>query len=220
MKSFLSFLYTQCVNFIWPPFCSYCKVFLDHRKIFCSSCFEKIKPVVSHQFFITKTKMIPVFALSGYKDPVRSLILKKHSSDIIASRQLGKLLWDMTYIKNIDFDIVVPVPLHWTRFANRGFNQAEEIAKVIAKESKKPLINLIKRTKKTVFQAPLGFQGRTDNVKDAFVYKFKNNDMYKNKKILLVDDLMTTGSTLKSSAKLLYRLKPKQIYAVVVARVI
>jgi len=175
---------------------------------------------VSKKIDITNSFSVTVFAITDYKDPLKKLILAKGWSDGLASRNLGNLLWDMTTISSLDYDIIVPVPLHWTRYASRGFNQAEEIGKVIQQKKNVPLIHLLKRVKKTAFQFELASSMRGINVKDAFELNVVDQSLYKDKHILLIDDLMTTGSTIREAAKELLRLKPKTISVAVICRVI
>lgn len=161
-----------------------------------------------------------VFAISDYKDPIKSLILAKSSSNIVASNQLGNLIWELTYVRNIAFDYMIPVPLHWTRYAKRGFNQSEEIANILAEKSGKPISKLLKRVKRTPFQSKIMVQARVGNVADAFQLKKLRENVYEGKHLLLIDDLSTTGSTLKFAARELIKLKPASITAVVAARVV
>src|SRR5205814_5677712 len=147
----LNFLYALFLFFI-PALCAYCKVFLTERTTFCRDCAQKIFPVVSKKIDITNAFSVTVFAITDYKDPLRKLILAKQWSDWAASYYLGNLLLDMTPIASLDYDVIVPIPLHWTRYASRGFNQAEEIARVIQKKTNIPLQCLLKRVKKTAFQ--------------------------------------------------------------------
>lgn len=205
--------------FIAPPFCSYCKRFLSKRTVFCVSCEQKIIPVVSITCPLTKTKSMQVFAISGYCEPIKSLILAKSRSDIVASRKLGELLWSMTNIQHKECDYIIPIPLHWTRYAKRGFNQAEEMATIIGRKKNKPVIALLRRTKKTPFQSSLPTSERQGNVASAFIIDAKNQDQYRGKHLILVDDLMTTGSTLQEAARELLKLKPASISAVVAARI-
>ena len=195
-------------------------MFLSERNVFCVTCAQKIQPIVSINLQITKTHDVKVFAVAGYSDPLKKLILAKGWSDISASNQLGQLTWDMTNIRHIDFDCIVPIPLHWMRFAKRGYNQAAEIAYVIAQQSGKPVFDILKRIKRTQFQSGLVHAKRADNVKDAFIVRDMQKKTYKNKHILLVDDLMTTGATLKVAAKELLKLRPRAVTIVVVCRVV
>lgn len=206
-------------HLVAPPFCAYCKDFLHTRQILCIECYEKIDPIVSVQIPITKTHKMTVLAISDYQEPLKSLILAKSWGDIVVSNQLGHLIWKMTYFRHMPCDYLVPIPLHWMRYAKRGYNQAEEIANVLAEYRAVPVAPILKRIKHTSFQSSLSYDKRLPNVKEAFVLHTNDYEKYHNKHIVLVDDLMTTGSTLASSAKILLPLKPASITAVVVARV-
>ncbi len=203
-----------------PPFCVRCKKWLSDPIIFCNNCVSLIRPVTSVQLKITSTVTISVFALSSYQDPLKALILAKIQSQKLASQQLGNLLWEMPSVKLLEFDYVIPIPLHWTRYAYRGFNQAEVIASVIAQKSNKPLAMLLKRNRRTLFQSQLSLEERLQNVNNVFDLKnqISQND-YRDKHLLLIDDLMTSGATLKIAAKKLLALKPKSISAAVICRV-
>lgn len=205
---------------IIPSLCANCRCFLSERGILCGDCQLKIFPIVSKQIDITPSFSMTVFAISDYKDPLKKLILAKRWSDRLASRQIGHLLWHMTPLPSLDYDIITPIPLHWSRYASRGFNQAYEIARVIQKKRQVQLLHLLKRVKRTSFQFELAASSRGANVKDAFELCIADAEMYKNKHILLIDDLMTTGATAREAAKELLKLKPKKITVAVVCRVI
>lgn len=204
-----------------PPFCNCCRKFINERNIFCNECFEKIKPIVTREFQINKVYRIKVIAISDYQEPLKSLILAKKRGDYLASKNLGELIGQMTNLKNIPFDCIVPIPLHWSRQMRRGYNQVEVIANEISKQFNKPVKNILSRSRKTAYQATLDKKQRLTNVKDAFNLKnIQNIEEYKDQTILIVDDLFTTGSTLFSAANEICKLKPKAIIAVVGCRVI
>lgn len=213
-------------NFFYPSFCKSCSCLIEQDSIFCSNCYKKIKPIVSSFLQITSTKSIKVFAVSDYKEPLKSLILEKgYSQNILASRQLGQIIYEKSVIKYLDIDFLIPIPLHWTRFAKRGYNQALVMAQELGKKLQVPVLDILKRDKKTAFQSSLSFELRQNNVKDVFVINPKYNKLYlleflKDKNIILVDDLLTTGATLKNSARVLIKFKPKSINAVVACRVV
>ena len=208
----------------YPSFCRSCNVLVLQRSVFCDDCLQKVKPVVSVYLPITPKKPLKLFAISAYKNPIRPLILKKSYSDILASKQLAQLIFDMTPIKDLNFDYIVHIPLHWTRYAKRGYNQSAVMAKVLSKKLKIPHLNVLKRKKRTIFQSKLSFEKRQENLKDAFSvrfrYKQEGGKFLKDKKILLVDDLCTTGATLKNAARILLKFEPQSISAVVACRVI
>lgn len=213
--------YNFLLNIISPPFCAYCKNFIKEREIFCATCKARLQPVVSIMLPVTTTKSIKVFAACAYREPIKYLIVSKSWSNSVASKQLGELIWTMTDISSHQFDFIVPIPLHWTRFAKRGFNQAEEIAKVISGNSNKSIIHALLRIKRTKFQSAVETSGsRIFNVENAFEIRLKYASQIKGKHILLVDDLMTTGATLRSCAKILFKYKPASISVAVASRVI
>ena len=215
-----SIAFNYLSDLFFPPVCFYCKSYMQQEKTLCDSCLNHVKPIVSKKIDITPKYQMRVFAISDYKDPLRSLILSKGYSDIVTCRRLGELMWDMTYVSNVDFDVIVPIPLHWSRFASRGFNQAQEMASVIAKKSSKNVVPVLKRKKMTKRQSGLTSEKRVANLEDAFSLNVKNGANFKGKHLLIVDDLMTTSSTLRMAARTLMRLKPASITAVVVCRVV
>ena len=204
---------------LFPPFCAYCKVFQKQPLIVCANCLALIKPIVSTDIIISSAYAMKVLAISDYQEPLKSLIIAKSWSDSIASQQLGHLIWTMTYFKYLPCDILVPVPLHWTRYAKRGFNQAEIMAQVLAEKKGCSVENLVKRVKRTPFQSTLAVIDRSQNVADAFVLKDPSRSLA-GKHIVIVDDLMTTGATLKAIAKELARAKPASLSAVLACRLV
>lgn len=194
-------------TFLSPHACVYCKKFFSGSALLCCQCEQLIVPIATKKLPITQNYSATVFAISDYQDPIRSLIMAKHSRNRVVSMQLGQLLWDYTDLQYVDFDIIVPVPLHWTRYAWRWFNQAEVMAQALSRLSGKPVVNVLQRVKRTPSQATLNRAQRLTNLDDAFEL-VKNYQEYRHKKILLVDDVMTTGTTLKACSKLLLKIRP------------
>lgn len=188
----------------------------------CPACLSLVKPVVSLYMPITKKQVLKVYAAGAYQDPLRSLVLKKLGSDILASKQLGAFMVKMIPFNVIPCDVLIPVPLHWTRYACRGYNQATEMARIIGKSVNAPVVPLLARYKRTVFQSRLTSEERQGNVADAFTvswrYRWLNNQSLQGKHIVIVDDLYTTGATVKSVARALLAFQPQSITAVVACR--
>jgi ComF family protein len=209
-------------QFLYPTSCSNCGALIAPKQIFCASCLNQIKPIVSAYLPVTKAYKLKIIAVAGYTDPLRKLVLKKLYSDLSASKKLAELILCHTDIKQEPIDLIVPIPLHWQRFAKRGFNQAHEIAKVIGKSLDKPVFQLLRRNKKTAFQSRLSQIKRHENLKDAFClhwwYSKNCAKLIEGKNILIIDDLYTTGATLHNAAKQLARYKPQSITAAVACR--
>jgi competence protein ComFC len=114
--------------------------------------------------------------------------------------------------------ILSPLPLSKKRRFFRGFNQAEELAKEIAKRLNLPLLNLLVKTKETQSQIKLSKEKRRENVLNAFEITKGREKFIKGKKVILVDDVFTTGATLNEAAKILKEKGAKEVWGMVVAR--
>ena len=115
-----------------------------------------------------------------------------------------------------DIDYIVPVPLHYRRFFKRGYNQSEVIASMLAKQLNKPYKNLLKRTRSTQRQATLSREERLKNLQGAFAVKKPAH--VSGKKILLVDDVLTTGATLHACAEALQQAGSAELLVFTLAR--
>lgn len=113
-------------------------------------------------------------------------------------------------------DIVVPVPLHRRRLIWRGFNQSTELARAISRQLGAKVRNkALVRTRHTPPQTRLDRAGRLANIKDAFA---ANTDLVRDKRVLLVDDVFTTGATLRECARTLKRAGASHVDVLVLAR--
>ena len=118
-------------------------------------------------------------------------------------------------------DVVVPVPLHARRFWSRRFNQAAELARAIARQSGKPFEpEALVRVKKTRQQVGLGSSGRVANVRGAFRVPDEHAIAVAGRAVLLVDDVYTTGATLKAATRALLRGRAATVDVVTFARVL
>jgi ComF family protein len=152
-----------------------------------------------------------------YEGPLRGLIhLFKYSGMKPLARPLAVFL-ERAIPVDQSFDAVVAVPLHWRKRWQRGFNQAELLAKAVAKHRRVPLLAALRRKKSTAVQATLAVAGRRRNVAGAFEIRVKAE--VSGKKILLVDDVMTTGATASACASVLKRAGAKSVSLVTLARV-
>ena len=129
---------------------------------------------------------------------------------------LARLL-DRVLPPEMQFDAVVPVPLHWRRRWHRGFNQAELLARHIAKRRQIPVLNALRRKRPTATQAGLAVAGRRRNVAGAFEPRRKKG--IHGARILLIDDVMTTGATANACATVLKRSGAKSVSLLTLARV-
>lgn len=132
-------------------------------------------------------------------------------------------------LKNIEFidllknyDTIIPVPISKKRYKQRGYNQSSLIAKKLAKELLKENFKIkynddcLFKTKNVIEQSKLNKDNREKNIKGA--YEIFHINQLKNKKILLVDDIYTTGSTLRECSKILKKSNPKKIGVLTIAK--
>ncbi|MCC7414913.1 MAG: ComF family protein [Epsilonproteobacteria bacterium] len=207
---------------IAPPRCTGCTSLLVERAVLCTPCNQSIQPVVSLSLSITQRSVISVYAVGAYRDILRRLICAKHTGNQLAGTYLGDLVWYRTPLAQLECDYIIPVPLHWTRRFVRGFNQTDEMAQALSRKSGKPVAHLLQRTKRTAFQTSLSASDRQQNLTDAFVLSSSalRDSRYAGKHLVLVDDLMTTGATLRIACQQLLKLKPASIVCVVAARTV
>jgi ComF family protein len=116
------------------------------------------------------------------------------------------------------FDAVVPVPLHWRKQWDRGFNQSELLARHIARRRGIPVLRALRRKRATAVQAGLASAGRRRNVAGAFSLR-SDAEALAGKRILLIDDVMTTGATASVCASVLKRGGAQSVSLLTLARV-
>lgn len=160
------------------------------------------------------------FVLFPYESPIVELIskLKFHqqlSHAVFFSSEMIERIQTTWYPKGTLPELIVPMPLHPKRLRERGFNQANEIAKPIAKYFKKKCFNqIIQRVKHTQAQSGLLKKERYNNIKQAFL---SNHDM-NGKTIAILDDVITTGATVSECSKILKKNGAKSIHIWCAAR--
>ena len=160
------------------------------------------------------------YSFGFYSGSLRKLIhLFKYSGMKPLGKRLAGLLYRALPVeRETRFDAVVPMPLHWRRRWSRGFNQSEILARLVAAQfDNVPMIDAVKRVRATAVQAGLTHRHRRENVAGAFRVPRKSRVAGKN--ILLVDDVLTTGSTAAACATALKRAGARSVTLLTLARV-
>ncbi|MBQ8451884.1 MAG: ComF family protein [Clostridia bacterium] len=150
-----------------------------------------------------------------YYDEVPAKIIKnlKYSGNKFIAKIVAEMM--MTRPEFFDgIDIITFVPLSKKKLRERGFNQSEEIAKIIGAKTGIKVHSLLLKVSDGKNQASLSGKERLENLKDAFEPLVEAKSIVKNKRVLILDDIFTTGTTLNECAKALAKLKPKQISTV------
>lgn len=161
-----------------------------------------------------------VHAACAYQEQTKLAIHSlKYRNQITLARPLGRLLAKAFSESNgnIKFtpDLVVPVPLHASRMRTRGFNQALEIARPLARQLQAPLdAMLLQRIRKTPQQQGLSAIERRKNLREAFALSSRATAL----KILLVDDVMTTGETVRECSRILQQGGASEVQVAVIGR--
>lgn len=163
---------------------------------------------------------MPVFSLGYYESHLQTILhdLKYQGLKPLAET-IGQKLGDciLACIGNIKIDIIIPVPLHDSRLYSRGFNQSEEIARAIGNRLSLPVeSDILYAARKTRQQAKLPAHEREANVRGAFEVADRSG-FIAGKTILLVDDVTTTGATLRENSRVLKAAGAGKIAAAVAA---
>ena len=151
----------------------------------------------------------------SYEYPTNALVLGlKYRSNLAFARPLAARLADALDAEPYP-DIVIPMPLSPGRLAERGFNQAAELARLAASEfGLKPLSGLVRRNRESAPQASLPWKERARNVRNAFECTCRLDG----KSVAVVDDVLTTGATLNELALALKRQGARQVTGWIAAR--
>jgi ComF family protein len=157
------------------------------------------------------------YSFGAYEGVLRELIhLYKYGRIQTLARPLAALL-SAALPREERFDAIVAVPLHWRREWQRGFNQSALLAREIARRTGIPVFKALKRVRATPAQATLSRSSRRRNVATAFRCR-RSAPLLQGKRVLLIDDVMTTGSTAASCALVLKRAGVGRVALLTVAR--
>ena len=188
------------LDILFPDKCLYCN---KYGKIICDKCFKKIE---NKNFFkkVNGNYFDYIFCSSFYNELMKNQIhkFKFHNQAYFYKYFIEISLKDCKiydFLKKFDF--ITYIPMNYKKQMRRGYNQSELLAKELGKRLN---INVIKTLEKNDYvktQSTLTEKEREINAKNAF--KFKANIDLERKNIILVDDILTTGSTVKSSSKIL-----------------
>lgn len=193
--AFIKKTWESTLDWVYPPQCAHCG---RVDTLLCEQCISAIIPRQSG--YQSPLASCPHIVLGPHQGVLQSAI---HALKYDNARRLGQILgaWlaEIIIEENMTFDWVIPVPLHTTRLYERGYNQAKLIATQIADESSAELKdNVLLRQRHTTSQVKLSAEERRHNVDGAFTISAQQPAPLKGVSILLVDDVCTTGSTLKA----------------------
>ena len=211
IKRIIRTLWEGLIEVLYPRenYCIICKD--DDCFGLCNTCRKSIK-------VINEVYQDEVISYGYYGGVLKDLILKfKYKNNFTAGDILSEFLEE--YIsKNIKYEeyIITYIPLSKKSKKNRGFNQCEYIAKKISRDLSIEVLDVLVKQKETKEQKKLKRDERYENIKDAFA--IKKGIKVKNYKIILIDDVTTTGATLHEAYKLLKKFEVKDIKLLTLAK--
>ncbi len=173
---------------------------LFYKERYCPNCIEK-------KYYFERS-----FSCVEYNEKIHKIIYGfKYGGKTYLAYHIAKIMEDKINYEGIDFDYIIPVPLHKNRQKKRGFNQTVLISRNLGKFIGKEVVDILKREKDTPFLSKLSKKEREFMLKDVFTIS-KDEHKIKGKNILLIDDIFTTGSTTNEIAKILIEAGGDKVY--------
>jgi ComF family protein len=220
------------LQFVYPPVCLACNGPLQqNERLVCENCWQSIEIVHSeddlYQQFLAKLAadgLISNLVAPFYFEKEGKLQAIIHglkyqgytSLGVKAGRKIGERIEGADDLPKAD--VLLPVPLHRLKKRERGYNQSELICQGIEEVTGISVrTDLLRRRKYTVSQTQLSFEERKENVGDAFEMNEKRRHDISGKFFILVDDVITTGSTINACAEVLQEGGAKRVHAAAIA---
>jgi competence protein ComFC len=233
-------LFEAAASLLYPPVCTLCGDEIrageylceqcDSKAMrivapFCQQCSEPFEGAITTVFTCANCAHRTIYfdaAVAAYRGRgiVRQIIHDfKYGRQIDLRYPVARWLcaaFDDERLSGRQFDIIVPVPLHPTRRRERGFNQASLLAELLSARISIPCKPVLERIRYTTTQTALDRAERMENLHNAF--RLRKNANVRGLRVLLIDDILTTGSTLSECARVLKRAKAISVYAATAAR--
>jgi ComF family protein len=238
----IGFLLEWPAEFLFPPVCAGCRRQVSQPGSLCGECWPKLRflekpwcPVMGTPFahemgegFLSAEAIAnpPPFerarAAVVYVGVARQMVQRLKYND---RTELGPWMagWMLRAGAELiaEADVIVPVPLHWRRFLTRRYNQSAELARAVAARSGLPFApQALHRVKSTRQQVGLAAREREDNVRAAFAVPDASDILVRGRRVLLVDDVYTTGATVSAATRALKRGGAAAVDVLTFARVL
>jgi len=219
------------LSFFLPQVCIHCaapcgkdgKTDYDQKKYLCNNCLRQFQLLLQpspadlenkqHLFSDFDTELAFYTPYPFIAEGITQSIIHhfKYADMPNLAVVIGKKL--TTRLPEMEYDMIVPIPLHGTRLGERGYNQSEKLAEGISSVLNIPIAkkHLVKRTRQTPSQTGLTLEERQKNMQGAFALTDKGKEALRGRKILLVDDVMTTGATMASATEAILEAKPTKV---------
>jgi ComF family protein len=230
------------LDLVLPPLCPSCREPVGEAAGLCACCWSKLSPIerpfcerlgipftydpgpgiLSMQAIADPPAFTRARAAVRYDEIARTLVIAfKYGDRLDLAPTMGRWMARAGRELLADADAILPVPLHWRRSWARRFNQSALLAKVVAGTDGPPvLFDVLRRVKATPQQVGLSKPERARNVQGAFRVRPQDKSAIARKRVLLVDDVLTSGATADACARALLRAGAREVNVLVFARVV
>lgn len=210
---------TRVLDLFFPPICGFCGKL--NTKYICNECEKIVNLEAINKIDSCNKNYNRHLYIFKYEGIIREKIIDyKFNNKVYLYRTFTEaVLKNEENIKFIEqYDFLIPVPIHKERKKVRGYNQSELIARILADEigKIKLQVDILKKDKNIVAQSTLDKKQRSENIKG--VYKVINKQKIIDRKILLLDDIYTTGSTANECSKVLKEAGCKEVGIITIAK--
>ena len=232
----------RAVSLIYPEQCALCPEIVDHAGGLCASCWAKTRfltglvcdicgcslpgaedeaDAVCDECLSRPRPWRKGRAAISYQDAGRRFVLAlKHGDRTDLTKPAANWILRAGHECLKPETVLVPVPVHWSRLLRRRYNQAAELARSIGQQTGHQVINdALVRTRRTPPQDGLTIEERYENLVGAFAINPRRRQELQNRHICLIDDVMTSGATLATTAKTILASDAGQLSVLVLARV-
>jgi len=219
-------LWKAFLDFIYPPFCLLCDARLDtDQHLICEPCWKSfagfrsgIKLERYNLATYGRVYFKNVYIVYTYTEKSLELIhLFKYYNKMSLARRIGRDMTRMVTALNLEsfIDVIIPIPLHGIRRRERGYNQSTLLAREISRKTSIPMYdNIVKRIINNPSQTGLSYTERVSNVKGIF--SIQRGGELQGKRVLLIDDVVTTGLTINECSKVLIGAGADEVIAAAV----
>lgn len=174
--------------------CVICNEYTQESEALCALCKKKLRLCTESFYICHDEEKYIVWSAFYYSNIVKEMIIRlKYKSDFICGEILAKYMLEQVKSKELQFDLIAFVPMTKKSLKSRGYNQSEFLANYLSRFLNIPVISNLIKISDTKDQIGLNGEQRWNNMKKCF--DIEESKIIKNKKILLVDDVITTGAT-------------------------
>jgi ComF family protein len=225
-KNLVSSVAAHALDFLYPRVCLNCQCLLtDRQRYVCSPCWDSLERVHPQHPLYGETKekllasgvvydLVSCFVFQTEGAFQRLAYAMKYEGFEKVGVWLGRELGRSIVSVGLQADVVIPIPLHKRKLRERGYNQAELIARGVSEVTGVPVrTDFVRRRRFTETQTQLNLEQRRKNMEDAFEVVPENEIEVSGTTCLLIDDVITTGATITSCAKELLRAGATRIIA-------